>query len=258
MGEGEVIIVLVLFNIILITFIVGIIVFVLQYRLKKKLHRKEIETKDKAHQQEILETQVEIQTQTMKHIGREIHDNIGQKLTLASLYTQQILLEQKGQPNDKISVIGSIIDNSLQELRQLSKSLTSDVIKQFTLTELIETECKKLNKLKECKVSFSNHSKTLKFSYQTKSILFRITQEFLQNSIKHAKCQNIWVTLSEINNKIELCLKDDGIGFSVNGDNNTGIGLKNMKKRTQMIGGEFIIESQKEIGTKLTIRMPLI
>lgn len=258
MGKGEIITTLIFFNIILITFIIGIVVFVRQYRLKKKQHLSEIENIDELHQQEILETQVEIQIQTMKHIGREIHDNIGQKLTLASLYAQQILLEQNGQQtNEKVSEIGNIIDNSLQELRQLSKSLTSDAIKQLSLVELIKAECEKLNKLKECKIHFKDNSKNKTLGYQTKSILFRIIQEFFQNSIKHAKCQNVWVTLSKNKEGIELVLEDDGKGFNTDILNKNGIGLKNMKKRTQLIGGDFNLISQRGKGTSLTIKIPV-
>lgn len=258
MGKTEIIISLVIFNIILITFIIGIVVFVKQYRLKRKLHLKEIESIDKIHKQEILETQVEIQTQTMKHIGREIHDNIGQKLTLASLYAQQLILEDKTpQVNERVNEIGAIIDNSLQELRHLSKSLTSDSIEQFTLIELIVAECKKLNNLKECKVSFSNNTKNKVFSYKTKSIVFRIIQEFSQNSIKHAQCQNIWITISDNKDGIMLVLEDNGKGFDMKLLKSQGIGLKNMKKRTQLLGGDFILESQPRIGTKLTVKIPL-
>ena len=251
MGKGEIIVSLILFGIILIAFIVGIVAFVIQYRLKKKLHHKELENRDEIHKQDILETQVEIQTQTMKHIGREIHDNIGQRLTLASLYAQQLILENKTpSANESVNNIGTIIDDSLQELRELSKFLTSDSIKQFTLTELITAECEKLNNLKTCKVSFSNHTKKRVFSYKTKSILFRISQEFFQNSIKHAECQHIWVTLSDTKNGIMLVLEDDGKGFDMNLRKDQGIGLRNMKKRTQILGGDFSLESQSSKGTK--------
>lgn len=256
MGKGEVIISLILFNIILATFIVGIVVFVRQYRLKKKQHLQEIANIDALHKEEILETQVEIQSQTMKHIGREIHDNIGQRLTLASLYAQQLILENKvPEVNEKVNDIGVIIDNSLQELRDLSKFLTNDSIEQFTLIELIETECEKLNKLKECKVSFNNHTKKNVFTYKTKSFLFRIIQEFFQNSIKHAQCQNIWVTLSDFNKGITLMLEDDGKGFDVKSLKSRGIGLKNMRKRAELIGGDFILESQRGKGTTLTVKI---
>ena len=95
MGENTVIISIVLYNIFFLAFVGGIIIFIRQYRLKKKSHEKELEIADQLHKEELLQTQVEIQKQTMKHIGREIHDNVGQKLTLSGLYLQQLLMDNK-------------------------------------------------------------------------------------------------------------------------------------------------------------------
>ena len=89
MGKNEIILTIILFNLFFILFIVGILIFIQQYRLKKKEHLLMLQTQHEDHQKELLSTQLEIQNQTMQHIGREIHDNVGQKLTLASLYTQQ-------------------------------------------------------------------------------------------------------------------------------------------------------------------------
>ena len=141
MGENTILISLILFNIFFLAFIAGIIIFIREYRIKKRAHVKEIHTIDETHKRELLETQVEIQTQTMQYVGQEIHDNIGQKLTLASLYTQQLAFENKApQVNDSIENISNIINESLSELRQLSKSLTDNAIETHTLIELIANE----------------------------------------------------------------------------------------------------------------------
>lgn len=258
MGETSITITIILFNIIFLAFIAGIIIFIREYRIKKKAHVEEIKTKNETHKRELLETQVEIQTQTMQYIGQEIHDNIGQKLTLASLYTQQLAFENKApQVNESIENISTIINESLSELRQLSKSLTDNAIETHTLNTLIANECGKINALKRCDVHFTNTENIKIESYQIKSILFRITQEFLQNSIKHANCKHINVALIKHNNTVTLKLKDDGKGFNTNTIKSTGIGLKNMKKRTALIGGTFKLESKETQGTTLTIDIPL-
>jgi signal transduction histidine kinase len=258
MGETSITITIILFNIIFLAFIAGIIIFIREYRIKKKAHIKQIETIDETHKKDLLETQVEIQTQTMQYIGQEIHDNIGQKLTLASLYTQQLAFENKmPQVSKSIENIGDIIDESLKELRQLSKSLTDNSIETYTISQLLKNECQKINALKQCEVHFTNTSNVNIKSYQIKSIVFRITQEFLQNSIKHANCKNIYVSLQNSDHTIQLLLKDDGKGFIINAIKSNGIGLKNMQKRTELIGGEFKLESQNLKGTVLTINIPL-
>ncbi len=258
MGGRGFIISMILFYIILIGFVSAIVIFIRQYRMKKKIHLAQIQDIDEIHKKELLETEMEIQTQTMKHIGREIHDNIGQKLTLASLYTQQLAFENKApQINENIENIGEIINQSLTELRQLSKSLTDDTIENFSVSELIATECNRIHALKKCQVSFDNNLKKDLNSYKLKRILFRITQEFLQNSIKHAQCKNIHVSLGQDQEMIILKLKDDGKGFEIDSVASKGIGLKNMEKRTQLIGGKYTLESQSQLGTTVIIEIPV-
>ncbi len=258
MGKTEIIVTIIIFNFFFILFIIGIIVFIKQYKFKKKEHDDKLQNQQREHQQELLTTQLEIQTQTMQYIGREIHDNIGQKLTLASLYTQQLAYENKAPHiNENIENISTIINESLSELRQLSKSLTDDSIEQNPIDELLEDECKKINELKKCTVHFLYTPKIDIPVYQTKSILLRITQEFLQNSIKHSKCKNITVSFKKANNSIELILEDDGEGFDFTQNQSNGIGLLNMKKRATMIGGTYSLESHLNTGTKLTIKIPV-
>lgn len=258
MQKTELFIFIITANIILLVFIVGIVLFIINYRKRKMEYEKEKITINELHTQELLSTQLEMQTQTMQYIGREIHDNVGQKLTLASLYTQQLAYENKApQINDKIENISHIINESLTELRQLSKSLTDDSITDNTITDLLQQECDRVNSTKKCGVHFSSNQKNIALPYQTKSILVRIVQEFLQNSIKHAGCKNIEVSLNINDDAILLQLKDDGKGFDTNMVTGNGIGLNNMKKRTQLIGGKFYLESNAANGTKLSIEIPL-
>lgn len=258
MGKTQIIITLILFNVIFITFLGAIFIFIREYKKKKKAHLQQISTIDETHKEELLETQLEIQTQTMQYIGQEIHDNIGQKLTLASIYTQQLIFENKApEINESIKGINDIINQSLQELRQLSKSLTDDSIKNNSIDNLIENECKKVNDLKKCNAQFSKHIDIELDSYQIKSILLRITQEFLQNSIKHSQCKNIFISLHISNTIIRFILEDDGIGFKSETVKSNGIGLQNIRKRTELIGGNILLESVEKVGTKLTIEIPI-
>lgn len=256
MGKTEFIITVVVFNFFFILFIGAIVIYIRQYQIKKKeyqaiLHHQKIE-----HQKELLTNQIEIQQETMQHIGREIHDNIGQKLTLASLYTQQLAYENKApQINDRIENIGQIINESLLELRQLSKSLTDNTIETNLLFDLLQMECDKINSLKKCALTFTSNAKNIRLTYQEKSVLYRITQEFLQNSIKHSKCDRIDLILDHESDTLELRLRDNGNGFDTTKTNRYGIGLINMKKRAEIIGGKFSFESNSN-GTSLTIQIP--
>jgi signal transduction histidine kinase len=156
-----------------------------------------------------------------------------------------------------IENISDIINQSLNELRQLSKNLTDNNIESSTLNQLLEIECNKFNDLKKCKITFSGDLINSVLAYQSKSVLLRISQEFIQNSIKHSKCKNIYVSLNQTNKKIKLNLQDDGKGFDVKTNNSNGMGLSNIKSRIKLIGGTYFLESKINSGTKLTLEIPL-
>jgi signal transduction histidine kinase len=259
MGKTEIYTYITASIVIILIFIVGMVLFVIQLRRHKVIHIKETELLNQQHQQEILSTQLEMQMQIMQHIGREIHDSVGQKLTLASLYAQQLAYEKRApQVNDKIDNISSIINESLTELRRLSKSLTDDSIANTNMTALLQLECDKVNGTNQCRANFNTNMKSLQLTYQTKSILLRIVQEFMQNSIKHAQCKTIDIVLAEKNGTLRLQLADDGNGFDTGAVSNNGIGLSNMRKRAALIGGVYHFETGAGTGTKLEIEIPLL
>lgn len=258
MDKAQIIFILLLSTVVIFIFITAIFYFLLQYRKRKLLHQQQTDELQQIHARELLNTQLEIQTQTMQYIGREIHDNVGQMLTLASLYTQQLEFENKApQIAGKIQGISKIINESLTELRLLSKSLTNDTINESNIVTLLQLEHNKINDVKKCNVTFSSNQNDIALPYQSKSILLRIVQEFLQNSIKHANCKNIQIKLFTTDTNLTLFLQDDGKGFNSNTTESNGIGLHNMKKRAKLIGGTYSLKSTPGIGTTLTIKILL-
>lgn len=258
MGQTEYILIIILFNVFLVAFIVAAILFVVQYKNKKKESINQLQQQYVLHQKELLATQIEIQTQTMQHIGREIHDNVGQKLTLASLYTQQLAFENEALPiNDKITGIGELINDALSELRDLSKSLTDNHIDTNDISILLKEEFSKFRALKKYKLNLTVDFDSIPLNYQTKSLLIRVVQEFIQNSIKHASCKTISASLVRNDNQLTLTLSDDGKGFNTEKLVSTGIGLSNMKKRIALIGGNYDMVSKEGEGTKLTIEISI-
>lgn len=255
MGKTELIIVLILFNIFFVLFVSAIIVYIRKYQQRKKEYLNEIEVKNEIHKRELLATQLEIQQATMQQIGRELHDNIGQKLTLVSLYTQQLLYENRvPEVSERIDQVSQIINQSLQDLRSLSKTLTDDNINQKEIVTLIQEEVDNTNTFKRCKVTFEHNFKQLDLGFVHKNVLLRITQEFIQNSIKHANCKNIFINLNTSEDILwELNLKDDGTGFDSSKVKSNGIGLTNMKNRAAIIGADFSFESHENTGTELSI-----
>ncbi|AZB30895.1 sensor histidine kinase [Chryseobacterium balustinum] len=257
MGKTELYLTIILFNIFFVIFLVAVMIYIRKYKQRKVEYLNEIQLKNEIHQKELLATQLEIQQATMQQIGRELHDNIGQKLTLASLYIQQLLYENKIiEESERINMVSQIIDQSLQDLRSLSKTLTDDNIDQKDIVTLIQEEVENACVLKKCKIHFEHNFKCLDLDFVHKNVLLRITQEFIQNSIKHSQCKNIFIKLNTTEENLwELNITDDGIGFDIDKILSNGIGLTNMKNRTAIIGAEFNLESNENKGTAIEIKL---
>ena len=257
MQQSEFITFIILLNIIILIFLVGIIVFVRQYRKRKLQYIAQTNLLNQSHGTELLKTQLEIQNQTMQHIGQEIHDSVGQKLTLASLYAQQ-LHYQNPAPNIKAKMesISYIINEALDELRGLCKSLTNDTMAQKTIVNLLQELCSSIQNTNQFNIKLSTNNKYADIGLKTKTIIFRVAQEFIQNSIKHSHCNNILVELLFKEGLFIVTLTDDGNGFDGNKIIAKGIGLENIKKRLAALGGFFTFNSTPNKGTKLHINLP--
>jgi signal transduction histidine kinase len=240
--------------VVLVAFVIAVLAVMLIYRKRRVQHEQEIALMNEKFTSELLQTQLEVQQQTMQRIGQEIHDNVGQQLTLAYLYAQQIHATDESVVA-KVQGVASLINDSLTDLRSLSRGLV-DVhsIQSADLAELIRSECLKIKTtaLFEVKLSITNTLKEL--SPAVKIFVWRIFQEFTQNSMKHSKCSLLTVELSQQEKGIQLVTEDNGKGFGE--ESSQGVGLTNMKKRAQMIGGTFLLERKQGMGTKMRLFVP--
>jgi signal transduction histidine kinase len=253
--QSEIIILVVIINLILVILIIGIVFFIMQYRKRRMQNEKERKVADELHQKELLSIQLDSQQHTMQHIGIEIHDNVGQKLTLASLYTKQLATGTANNMESKIAEVGSIIDESLIELRQLSKTLTNPELANATITTLLIEEAKRINASGICHVSI-NSKEDVFLPQAEKNILFRLLQEFIQNSLKHASCRKININIGKENEMLKVTAIDDGKGFDM-ATPSKGIGLQNMKRRAEQLNAAFKLESKSGEGTTLVLQLNL-
>jgi len=239
--------------IIMVIFLISVLAVLVIYRRRKLQHVQEIKGMNEKFARELLQAQMEVQRQTMQHIGREIHDNVGQKLTLAVLYVQQ--LESK---EDKVGAVADIIHESLADLRSLSKDLTNVNYMASGLYQLIQHECSKIQATRHCKAAVYGESPGPDLPEASKSFILRIIQECMQNSLKHSHCSEIAVFLQRDEGGIRIKTTDNGKGFNAKDETilHQGIGIANMKKRAEMIGGAVTIESIPGKGTKVTLFIP--
>lgn len=237
--------------------VIFIFLFITEYQKKKKIHLQEKTLMKTKFQQELLQTQLEIQSQTLQTISQEIHDNVGQVLSLAKLNLGTLADTESAFNQTKINDTRQLVSKAINDLRDLSRSLYGNKIAELGLADAIDNELRILQNSGQFKTSFSVVGERFRLEPQKEMVVYRILQESLNNAIKHSKAQNINVILKYDTGLFRLIITDDGIGFEKEDlpSVNMGMGLKSMQNRAAMIGGIFSIISAIKKGTQITIEI---
>ena len=256
-------IIFVLSTIALILLLLGVIVTILYfYQLKQSAYQQELKEINMNYDKSLLHIQLEIQEQTFQAVSKEIHDNISLGLTLSKLHLNTLHKPDQAEFEEKIEVSVGLISDAIQNLRNISRSLNSDIIKNNGLLKAIENEIELLNSAGVFKVKFEVAGTPAYLENQKELVLFRIVQEAINNIIKHSKAENIKLAIQYGDCAMHMIIRDDGIGFTgndINWDNDfkNSAGLRNIRHRVQVLNGKFEITSSNGHGTKLEIHVPL-
>jgi two-component system NarL family sensor kinase len=249
----------------LLLFFVAIFGFViLKFQKNQFRNRLEQSQMQKEYDQAILHVQIEVQNKTMQRIAEELHDNIGQLLSVARIHLN--VVEEGGVEEGEEGSIGSIreanslIEKSLSDLRLLTKSLDSDFLKDFGLVESIEQELGRIRNTKLFCTDFKVHGKPYSLGLKHDIVVFRVVQEILQNSIKHSKAKDISVTIIFGEDVFQLAAADNGCGFDLSKIGNSsfthsGAGLRNIQRRIALLGGTCLFETRVGFGTSAAISL---
>ncbi|MBK6380203.1 MAG: sensor histidine kinase [Chitinophagaceae bacterium] len=227
-----------------------------KYQQKQNAYFKDIETLKSSHENTLLQSQLEIQEQTFQNISREIHDNIGQKLTLAKLYLNTLDFTDTDKSRLQVNNSVTIIGEAINDLSDLSHSMSSEIILTHGLINALQFEAAQLQKTGIYKISFSATGNPVFMDYNTELMLFRIVQESLNNIVKHAAASEIDINLHYMDALLIIEIKDNGKGF-LSLQDWPGTGLKNIKKRTSILKGKLIINSTHDTGTQIKVEIPL-
>ncbi len=240
---GEILIISTLIIAIIVAFLV--ILFAVFQRRKNQLLKEKSEEK-KRYERELAETQIEIREETLRNISWELHDNIGQLLTLAKIQLQNV-------GSENLDEISDTITKSLNEIRSLSKLINPEFIKNITLKEALQLEVERFNRLQFIQASLQIQGEEKELNQKHGIILFRILQEFFSNTIKHARGSKLEVYLGFGVEILTIKAIDNGVGFNMEEIQKKGIGLENMKTRAKLINATINLESKPNIGTELNI-----
>ncbi|MCP9752088.1 sensor histidine kinase [Ferruginibacter sp. HRS2-29] len=233
------------------------IFFIVFSMLKKRKLMQEQKDMQSQFTQSLLQTRIEIQEQTLRTISQEIHDNVGQILSLAKLNLATLEFGEGEKKELKIKNATQLVGKAINDLRDLSRSMNGDKVADLGLKDAIDNELKIVKNTEVFDTELIVQGKPFRLPPQNEMVLFRIVQESIHNTVKHSKATLLRVTIEHTEGLLRIAVQDDGKGFDADKleASETGIGLKNMKNRASLIGARFSIQSFPG-GTSVFIELP--
>jgi signal transduction histidine kinase len=192
---------------------------------------------------------VEIQEETFTHISRELHDNIGQVLSLVSINLNTLNLPSE---TAKITMMDDLLTKAMADLRNLSHSLDADYIRVNGWTEPVRKLLLHLQNTGKYSTDIIIEEDLPDIGSDRPIILFRMIQEVINNITKHARADKIFFEAKNQNNDLVILVRDNGKGFDTK-HASAGSGLRNLENRSKMINGNIIFDSEPGNGTTVTI-----
>ncbi len=212
------------------------------------------------HLRELSSHLEDIREEERKHISREIHDELGQQLTLLKLDLLQISKKlPPGELIEKMKQADQLLVETMRSVRKIATQLRPSLLDNLGLVSALEWQSREFEKNFGIHCVFESLLMEPQFSTQQSNALFRIYQEALTNIARHANATQVDAVLSQEGDKFVLEIRDNGKGFRK--EDMTGkktLGLEGMHERALMIEGDFRIESTPGQGTYIHISTPIL
>jgi len=208
---------------------------------------------------------IEAQERERKRISLELHDEMGQALTAVNIGLKEIeeALPSELHPTigEKLTDVHSLIEQALEQVSELSLYLRPAMLDDLGLVPTLRWHLNKVGERTNMEIDFERMDPAKRLDPDVETVLYRITQEAVNNVIKHADAKHVTVRLEQKQASITLYIKDDGKGFDekkVPSDYpKSGIGLIGMQERAGIVGGNLSIQSRKGYGTEILVEIPV-
>ncbi|MBC5638120.1 sensor histidine kinase [Ornithinibacillus sp. BX22] len=229
----------------------------LQEKINKQAeHFQTLATKRAEEREQSLQ---EIVVQERNRLARELHDSVSQELFAASMMMSAIndtAIELDSKIKKQLRLVENMIQQSQLEMRALLLHLRPVALKGKSLLEGVEELLKEL--IQKVPMDISWKAEDFQLDKGVEDQLFRILQESVSNTLRHAKATTLYVMLIKRDNIAILRVKDNGVGFDMNTVKTGSYGLQNMKERALEVGGTIKIISLPNQGTQLEVKVPII
>jgi signal transduction histidine kinase len=222
------------------------------------LYRRRINQLQKK-QAEQIKTMVATQEDERERLSRDLHDDVGTRLSAIKLYISSLgkKLEENQVTEAKAMAANSarLIDETMSDVRKMLLNLSPQVLEEFGYTTAVEVLVGKINETRMLDFDLVMFGLKRGLPKHHELVLYRITQELINNVLKHAAASRVSLQVGHRDEKIILMMEDNGKGFDIHAHKN-GYGLKNLEARTQLLKGHMEIDSQPGKGTCVLIEIP--
>ena len=198
---------------------------------------------------------IEAQEQERARIGRELHDDINQRLAMLAIELEQLQANPSGVQTGLDELRRQTIELS-NDVQALSHELHSSKLEYLGAVPGIKSWCREFSERQKMEIDFKSDVSTV-VPFEVGICLFRVLQESLHNAVKYSGVKRIEVQLREVHNEIHLTVTDRGRGFDVEAAiQGHGLGLTSMQERVRLLNGSMSIQSKPMVGTTIHVRVP--
>lgn len=240
------------FIVVIVVLVVLFILFFYTFQKRKNQLLISQAVREQEFEKALAESEHEIKEETLKNIGMELHDNVGQLLSVAKMQINMGLGTLEEAQKEPFEDARDTVGKSLTEIRSLSKVINGEVMAQWRLYDAIEEEVKRLNKSGVISVTYTILGVVFPILQKEKIIIFRIIQECCSNVVKHANATELEIVVQYSDNRIQISIRDNGVGFDVR-QAVKGSGLINMQSRAKLIAADLTFDSIVRKGTTITL-----
>ena len=239
---------------------IAIILFFLIYQKRLLAQQSELLRLESEYQKGLLNATIQTQEAERKRIAADLHDSVGSLLSATKLYMRQIKHGQTVEKFDhvKTEALG-LIEETIVNIRSITQNLSPQSLERFGLIAAVEDLCERLNDLEQLQIDFY-YNVDKRFDTEQEVVLYRILQELLNNTFKHAEAAKVQIEFLFKNGQLHLKYKDDGKGFEW--DQTTkkqkftgGLGMKSIESRANFLNAQLEVKSAPGIGVDILLEM---
>ncbi|MEG1700418.1 MAG: histidine kinase [Alistipes sp.] len=204
----------------------------------------------------ILTAVLRTEEKARSRFSKELHDGLGPLLSSAKMSLSALARED--QNPDQREIINNttyVIDEAIRSLREISNNLSPHALNDFGLARGVQNFIDKSAAMHDVKIRFTTNLRTERYDTDVEVIFYRVICELINNSLKHAACSTINLSLSQNGAELVLDYSDNGRGFNPQAMMDCGMGLSNIASRINSLGGLFDISGQKGKGMRASIRV---